>query len=260
MGSERSAEEEERRVALPDLVLVHGGAHAADCWDLTVAELAIQAPELRVLAVDLPGRASRPADLATVRLADWVNSAVADIDDAGLGDVVVVGHSMAGLTVPGIVAKLGAARVVEMILMAAFIPPQGSSVVDALRGPLAPLARSARWISKSFPMPTAAARFAFCNGMTRQQRKLALSRLYLESPNVIAEPVDRSDMPVDVPRTWIMTLRDRALSARQQHNAIKSLGGVDTLICIDSCHDVMFSDPTRLATILADRCRLRAAT
>ncbi len=99
------------------LVLVHGGAHAADCWELTVAELARRETELRVLAVDLPGRGNRPADLTTVTIAGWVNSAVADIDDAGLGGVVVVGHSMAGLTVPGIVAKLGAPRVREMILL-----------------------------------------------------------------------------------------------------------------------------------------------
>ncbi len=242
----------------PDLVLVHGGAHAADCWDLTAAELATQAPELRVLAVDLPGRAGKPADPATVSITDWVNSAVADIDDAGLGDVVVVGHSMAGLTVPGIVAKLGAARVREMIMLAAFIPPQGSSVVDTLRGPLAPLARSARWIErKSYPMPPALARYAFCNGMTREQRRLTLSQLCMESPNVIFEAVDRGDMP-DVPRTWIMTLRDRALSTRQQLTAIDSLGGVDTMICLDGCHDVMYSDPAGLAAILADRCRLRA--
>jgi pimeloyl-ACP methyl ester carboxylesterase len=246
-------------MALPGLVLIHGGAHAADCWDLTVTELASQAPELRVLAVDLPGRANRPANLATIRIADWVNSAVADIEDAGLGDVVVVGHSMAGLTVPGVVAKLGAPRVREMILLTAFVPPQGSSVVDTLRGPLAPLARSAGWIErKSYPMPTALARFAFCNGMTREQRKLTLSRLCLESPNVIFEPVDRSDLPDDVPRTWIMTLDDRALSVRQQLYAIKQLGGVDTMICLDGCHDVMFSDPAGLATILAGRCRLRA--
>ena len=246
-------------MALPGLVLVHGGAHAADCWDLTVAELAGQAPELRVLAVDLPGRASKPADLTTVKVADWVNSVVADIDDAGLGDVVVVGHSMAGLTVPGVVAKLGAERVREMILLTAFVPPQGSSVVDTLRGPVAPLARSARWLPKSFEMPPAAARFAFCNGMTREQRKLMVSRLYRESPNVIFEPADRTGMPADVPRTWIMTLRDRALSARQQLYAIKSLGGVDTMICLDGCHDVMFSDPKGVATILADRCQLRAS-
>jgi hypothetical protein len=107
-------------------------------------------------------------------------------------------------------------------------------------------------------MPKAAARFAFCNGMTRGQRKLALSRLYVESPNVIVEPVDRSDLPDDVPRSWIMTLDDRALSVRQQLYAIRSLGGVDTMICLDGCHDVMFSDPASLAAILADRCRLRA--
>jgi pimeloyl-ACP methyl ester carboxylesterase len=184
-----------------------------------------------------------------------VNSAVADIDDAGLGDVVVVGHSMGGLTVPGIVGKLGAARVREMILVAAFVPPQGSSVVQTLRGPLAPLARSAGRIHRSFPMPRALARFAFCNGMTREQRALTLSRLCMESPNVIFEPADRSDLPGEVPRTWIMTLADRALSVRQQLDAIKSLGGVDTMICVDACHDVMFSRPRWLATALADQCR-----
>lgn len=242
-------------MAWPGLVLVHGGAHAADCWDPTVAELSRQTPGLPVLAIDLPGRGSRPADLAAVTIADWVDSAVADIDDAGLGDVVVVGHSMGGLTVPGIVGKLGAARVREMILVAAFVPPQGSSVVQTLRGPLAPLARSAGRIHRSFPMPRALARFAFCNGMTREQRALTLSRLCMESPNVIFEPADRSDLPGEVPRTWIMTLADRALSVRQQLDAIKSLGGVDTMLCVDACHDVMFYRPRWLATALADRCR-----
>jgi pimeloyl-ACP methyl ester carboxylesterase len=241
-------------MACPDLVLVHGGAHAADCWDLTVAELARQAPQLRVLPVDLLGRGSKPADLASVTVADWVKSAVADIDDAGLGDVVVVGHSMGGLTVPGIVAQLGAARVREMILLAAFIPPQGRSVVDTLRGPLAPLARSARRLPKSFEMPPALARFAFANGMTRERRNLMLSRLYRESPNVIFEAADRGDLPEDVPRTWIMTLDDRALSIRQQLRAITSLGGVDTMVCLQGCHDVMYSEPAKLAGILAQRC------
>jgi len=242
-------------MAWPDLVLVHGGAHAADCWELTVAELARQAPELRVLPVDLLGRGSKPSDLATVTVADWVKSAVADIDDAGLGDVVVVGHSMGGLTVPGIVAQLGAARVREMILLAAFIPPQGRSVVDTLRGPLAPLARSARRLPKNFEIPPALARFAFANGMTRERRNQMLSRLYRESPNVIFEPADRGGLPEQVPRTWIMTLDDRALSVRQQLRAITSLGGVDTMVCVDGCHDVMYSEPVKLAGILVQRCR-----
>ena len=244
-------------MALPGLVLIHGGAHAADCWDPTVAELARQATELRVLAVDLPGRATKPADLTSVGIADFVNSVVADVDDAGFSDVVVVGHSMAGLVVPGVVAKLGATRVRELILVAAFVPPHGLSVVDTLGGPLAPLARSARGMHMS-SIPRPFARFAFCNRMTRAQREFALARLYGEAINVIVEPVDRSDLPGDVPRTWIMTLRDRALSTRQQRFAIESLGGVDTMICVDSCHSVMISQPNWLAMRLAERCRLRA--
>jgi pimeloyl-ACP methyl ester carboxylesterase len=245
-------------MTLPDLVLVHGGAHASDCWDLTAAELARLEPELRVLAVDLPGRRGKRGDLRGARIADWVDSVVADVDDAGFGEVVIVGHSMAGLIVPGVVAKLGAHRVREMVLLASFVPPQGASVVDTLRGPLAPLARSARWVRKSFPMPRAAAAFAFCNGMTREQRRLTLSRLYPESPNVIVEKVDRSGMPTEVPRTWIMTLRDRALSVRQQHDAMTALGGVDNIICVDTCHDAMYSEPGWLAETLLARCRASA--
>jgi pimeloyl-ACP methyl ester carboxylesterase len=244
---------------LPGLVLVHGGAHAADCWDLTVAELARLEPELRVLAVDLPGRRGKPGHLVGGCIADWVDSVVSDVDDARLGDVVVVGHSMAGVIVPGVVTKLGAARVREMVLLAAFVPPQGSSIVDALRGPLAPLARSVRVLRGSFPMPRVAARFAFCNGMTRDARTLALSQLYPESPTLIVESVDRSGMPADIPRTWILTLRDRSLSARQQNRSMTALGGVDTVICIDTCHDAMYSEPRWLAETLLERCRASAA-
>ena len=79
----------------PGLVLIHGGAHAADSWDLVVDELTLRAPELRVLAVDLPGRRSNLAQLSTLRIADWVGSVVTDVESGGLGDVVVVGHSLA---------------------------------------------------------------------------------------------------------------------------------------------------------------------
>src|SRR5262245_54829257 len=114
-------------MALPALVLVHGGGLAADSWDLAVDEIHRQAPELAVLAVDLPGRRGKLGDLLTLTIADFVDSVVGDIEDAGLGEIVIVGHSMAGLTVPGVVAKLGSSRVREMILATAFVPPEGKA-------------------------------------------------------------------------------------------------------------------------------------
>jgi pimeloyl-ACP methyl ester carboxylesterase len=245
-------------MALPDLVLVHGGEHAADCWELVVAELRSAEPELRTLAVDLPGHGNKPGDLATVTIADWVDSVVADIEDAGLGEIVIVGHSMAGVTVPGVVAKLGASRVREMILATAFVPPQGSAIADTLGGPLAVFARRAARIGRPMKIPAPAARWAFCNGMTPVQRRLTMSKLHAESARIPAETVDRSALPDDVPRTWILTTRDRALSVASQHASIAALGGVENIVPVDACHEVMFSHPERLAQILVERCRLRS--
>jgi pimeloyl-ACP methyl ester carboxylesterase len=244
-------------MALPDLVLVHGGEHSGDCWDLVVAELRSQAPELRTLAVDLPGRGSTPGDLKTATIGEWVDSVVADIEAAGLGDIVIVGHSMAGVTVPGVVTKLGSARVREMVLAAAFVPPQGLSIVDTLGGPLAIFARHAAKGGRPVKIPGAVTRYAFCNGMTREESRLTMSKLCAESPRIPGEPVDRGGFPDDVPRTWILTTRDRALSQKSQRASMAAIGGVQEVISIDACHEVMFSHPERLAQILLQRCRLR---
>jgi pimeloyl-ACP methyl ester carboxylesterase len=244
-------------MTLPALVLVHGGEHAGDCWDLVVAELRRQEPELRTLAVDLPGRGRTPGDLATATIGQWVDSVVSDVAAAELDDIVIVGHSMAGVTVPGVVTKLGSARVREMILVAAFVPRHGEAIVDTLGGPLAAIARYAARGGRPFKIPSMAARYAFCNGMTPERRRLTMSKLYTESARIPAEPVDRAGFPDDVPRTWVLTTRDRALSQKSQRASMAALGGVQDVIPIDACHDVMFSHPERLAQILLERCRLR---
>lgn len=117
-------------MALPALVLVHGGGLTAESWKYTVNEINRLAPELTVLAIDLPGRASRPADTRKLIIADFVESAVDDIKKAGLDEIVLVGHSLAGLTIPGVAAELGPKRVRELVFVAAYVPPEGSSVVD----------------------------------------------------------------------------------------------------------------------------------
>ena len=243
------------REPLPDLVLVHGGQHAADVWDLAVAELRRQAPQLRVLAVDLPGRGCKPGDLETATIAEWVDSVVTDIEEAEFGNIVIAGHSMAGVTVPGVVAKLGWPRVRELIAVGASVPPQGSAIVDHLKGPLAWYARRCAEKGKSMSMPRGVARLAFCNGMTRDQRRFVLSRLCSESSRIPAEPVDRTGLPDEVRRTWIVTTCDRALSVHAQHNGIEALGGVQQVIRLPAGHDVMVSHPKTMARILLERCR-----
>lgn len=248
---------------MPALVLVHGGGFAADCWDLTVEEIRRLAPELTVIAPDLPGRRNKPGDLTTACIDGWVDSVVSDIENAAIDDFVIVGHSLAGVTVPGVVTKLGSARVREMILATAQVPANGSALVDTFPGALSWYARrtAKRNVQKSRSLrpgglPTALARFVFCNGITPAQRRFTLARSCRESPSIMIEKVDRSGMPDEVPRTWILTRRDRAVSMKIQRECIAALGGVQTLIEIDTCHMLMVSEPERLAEILVDRCRL----
>lgn len=247
-------------MGLPALVLVHGGRFAADCWEPTVDVIRSVDPELKVLTVDLPGRRNKAGDLTTACIDGWVNSVVSDIENAALDDLVIVGHSLAGLTVPGIVTKLGSARVREMILATTQVPANGSALVDTFPGALSwyfrRIAKRKVQKGRSLGLPTALARFSLCNGMTPAQRRFALARSCQESAPIMIEKVDRSGMPDDVPRTWILTRRDRAVPTKIQHECIAALGGVQTLIEIDTCHMLMVSEPERLAEVLIGRCRL----
>jgi len=237
------------------LVLVHGGQHTAKCWEPTQAALARQAPDVVTLAVDLPGRGRTPGDLATLTIGQCVDSVIVQIDAAGLDDVVLVGHSMAGLTVPGVAAALGPERVRRMVMVACCVPPQGQTVVDTLTGPFRVMAtRAARGRKPAKPMPKLMSDLMFCNGMSAAQKAFVAGQLCSEASTITVEPVDRSTLSPAIPRSWVLPLRDRSLRPKQQRRFLANLGGVDDVVEIDACHDVMVSHPEELAAVLTARC------
>jgi pimeloyl-ACP methyl ester carboxylesterase len=233
--------------------LVHGASHAGDCWEPTIAELNEVAPEVQVLAVDLPGRRSNPGDLGKLTVEGCVASVVEQIDRAGFDEVVIVGHSMAGIVVPGVVARLGASRVRRLVMLAACVPPDGGTVLDTLNGALRRLVLRAAQRGGSSP-PLRGAVFWFCNGMSREQKRFVRSRLCPDSTRLALQTVDRSGLPAEVPRTWLLTLKDRAQRPAAQRRYIENLGGVDDVVELATCHDAMVSEPRLLATLLAARC------
>ncbi|UFS60606.1 alpha/beta fold hydrolase [Subtercola endophyticus] len=234
------------------IVLIHGAGHAADCWDFTVAELARQAPGVPVLAVDLPGRGTEPGDLATLTIEKCVQSVIRQIDDAGMDRVMLVSHSQAGITMPVVAERLGAARTARLIFLSSVIPPNGSAAVDTLNPPLRFITRRAavrRPVRKAVGRGVAS--MFFGNGMTAEQREFTVGHQYAESAGLVLERVDRT-LPA-VPTTWILLTADRLLKPRQQREFIANLGGVDEVVPLDTCHDAMISEPAALAELLAAR-------
>src|SRR5687768_17009003 len=108
------------------IVLVHGGGFGASCWDLLVDHL-----DGPVLAVDLPGRGAHPAPRDSVTIASCAASLVADVDSAGFDEIVLVGHSLAGSTMPAAIGLLGD-RVRHAVFVACTVPEHGTSSFDTL--------------------------------------------------------------------------------------------------------------------------------
>jgi pimeloyl-ACP methyl ester carboxylesterase len=247
-------------MTLPTLVLVHGGGLAADSWELTVDEIHRQEPDLTVVPLDMPGRRNKPGDLRRLTIAGYVDSLVGDIESAGMEDIVIVGHSMGGMMLPGVVTKLRAARVHEMIFAAAFLPPEGASIVDSSSWLIERIARHRARNEVPSETPRLFARFTYFNGVPLRRRRFMAGKLYAESPRILTENVSWRGMPNNIPRTWLLTLRDRALAPKMQRKYMEAIGGVQTIIEFDTCHCLMVSEPELLAETLVERCRLYAGS
>ena len=232
------------------MVLIHGAGHTAACWQPTVAELTRCAPDLPVLAVDLPGRGGTPEDLRQVTVVRCVEHVVERIEAAHLDRVVLVAHSMGALTVPGIIERLGPERFTATVLVAALLPPDGASVLDTLRGPtrwvVARQSRDGR--PRRRPRP-AVARWMFCNGMTAPQREFVLAQLCDESSRLDREPAHPADLLEPARTAWVLPRHDRTVRPRTQRATIERLG-IHEVTEIDAGHDVMVSHPRRLASVL----------
>ena len=192
-------------MALPALVLVHGGGLAADSWELTVEEIHRLAPELTVVALDMPGRRNKPGDLREMAIADCVDSLVGDIESAGLERHrhrrALDGGSAAARSGHQAWSGAGARNDLRRRL-----PPSGRHVD---RGKLTVGGQDDRPVQSKEKRANANAevvfRLVFLNGVPSHRRRFMEGKLYAESLRMLIEKVSRRGMPDDIPRTWILT-------------------------------------------------------
>lgn len=152
-GGQAAAPDVDRHVGrLPTIVLVHGSLHGAFCWT-RVTPFLIEAG-FKVLAIDLPGCGlngrfpqsfyARPFDpgaygaelspVATLTLrdyADYVGDIVDRLYASDKAPVVLVGHSLGGITLNA-VGESHASKIRTLIYVSAVVPASGESVGDCL--------------------------------------------------------------------------------------------------------------------------------
>ena len=244
-------------------VLVHGGTLTSTMWDAVRGHLATPS-----IAVDLPGRRYKPADLAEVTVDDWVASVCDDIAGAGLDEVVLVAHSSGGYVLPGVAARLTGGRpggpratLRALVFVAATVPADGRSPAEYLREDIRTLALETR------DAMVERARGCTIGGLRPGEPAIETElevvengpRMGVEAPRPLFEPVSWVGFPAAVPRTYVRGLRDKVIPPELAGQMIADMGGA-TVVDFDAGHRSYETHAAELAAIIDQCCAGRVST
>lgn len=231
---------------LPTSVLVHGSGHTARIWDGVVA--ALRGP---ALAVDLPGRRRRPADLTEGTIEASSQAAAEDVLAAGADRVILVGHSSGGLVLPSLAARLGP-RVCHLVFVAGLIARDGHSVSEI--------------IAPDDPDSMLATRDELClrysgttfGGLTDGEAPIDTDLRVtedvrtvgsIESLTLMYQPVSWQGVSPSLPRSFVRCLAD-PIQPRDMQARLIECAGADEVFDVDADHTPAVSRPDELAAIV----------
>ncbi|MDO8433913.1 MAG: alpha/beta hydrolase [Candidatus Binatus sp.] len=233
-------------------VLVHGAWHGAWCWAAVINQL--QQLGDRAYAVDLPGHGMSQVDRATVTLDGCVRSVAEFIERHDLNNVVLAGHSLGGLTIPGVAAKIPN-RIKRVVWVTALVALDGQPLADPADSPLAAIANARP--DRSIPLEAMGE--AFLKGLTSDMAPAMIDYLMTA---VCPQPVAPMISPVPmkpyfdtgIPSSYLVCEDDQTpvAGAPNWHPHFSSRLKNPTLKFLKSGHEVMFTHPAECAQALHD--------
>ena len=221
--------------------LVHGAYHGAWCWADLTEELERRGH--RVLAVDLPTEDSAAGAQA------YAASAVEAFADAD-ADLVVVGHSLAGLTIPLIATMRPVSR---LVFVCAMLPRVGRTQDDVistepdmfLMGPEGGVYESADGAAHWYPEPAARSFFADCSPGVA---KWAAAQLRGQFWNITEEVTPLLEWP-EVPYSYVLGVSDPIVNPAWSRRVVPAVLGVEPTE-LAAGHSPFLSAPVALADAL----------
>ena len=222
------------------VALVHGAFHGAWCFDKLVPELAARG--LQPLAIDLPK--DDPA-AGNIRNAEVILEALRDHDD-----VMLVGHSLAGLSVPLVAAQRPLRR---LVYLCSLIPQPGLSGFDWIPDAGVALfdwgAHQIDHADGTTSWDVARGAGMFVNECDPADAAWAIARLGRQALLPSTEPCPLAALPT-VPSSSILCLNDRVISPAWSRQAAREQLGSEA-IELPGDHSPFLSQPARLAETLA---------
>ena len=237
-------------------VLIHGAWHGGWCWRAVMSEL--ERGGDATFAPDLPGHCANPMDHAQVTLSSYVDYVARYIEERGLTNVVLAGHSLGGLTISGVAEKIPN-RLKRVVFVSAMVIIDGESPAKELER-IAPGRPGSRGIKtgpysvmvrpEDFPK-------YYIQDASPDLANFVLAALVPQPTRVITEPSPFTGFrKLGLPTGYIVCEDDLAMghpgvwhpefSGRLERPVIRS---------IKSGHELMFTHPVETARALAEIAR-----
>lgn len=233
-------------------VFIHGGWSASWAWERNVK--ALENGGHRVICLDLVGHGTNePERLEKVGLRDhvgYIEEEIAKMD----GNVILVGHSMAGMIISQVAEDLGD-KIEKLVYFAAFLPSKdGQNMIPfiekdlwtlvgphtALGLPNGLLKFNPRYLRNTGFNTTDDETFAFAD-----------AHLGLENPTMWGDPVHLTEVYHNVPKYYVHTLKDNCCTYYLQRCMVHDEPVIKEYY-IDSDHFGMLNRADEVNEVLLD--------
>lgn len=206
----------------------------------------------RAYAVDLPGHGMNRADRTKVTLDSYVNSVAEFIERHDLKNVVLAGHSLGGITIPGVAAKIPS-RIKRVVWVTAIVALDGQPTVDPAASPFAAALDSLPERSNTIEMMDKKFLDGLTNDMAPALKEYVMSALGPQPLAPMLAPVPMAPyFATGIPSSYIVCEDDQTpvAGAPNWHPYFSSRLRNPSLKFVKSGHEVMFTHPVECARAL----------
>lgn len=271
-------------------ILIHGAWHDHHAWDFVIPLL--EKLGHRAIAIDLPGAGEfaqspasylkDPVDLDAFAVQpspnafvtqEERNKAVLDVVRQYFGEekkkVILLGHSLGGVTVSAVAEMVPNLVSTAIYLSALLVPPNLSAFQMLARSSMKERMTPQLYVGNgeqtgamrinpksTDPSYLALVKQTFYDDLSAKEFRFALSTLFPDEPNQVAtvlSPITRKNFG-RIPRHYIHCSNDRAYPVSGQRDMVRlvdeAMGNTTMVHMLESSHSPFFSQPKALAKIL----------